>query len=374
MNKKKNNYRSIVLCILSIVLVVTSFIFIKKVKVQFDLSIKPVDAEYGKDLYFADPIDTYKSFNNYSYPFETILQLEIGADSTKIGFPFNLDNTLSDEEKLSLDSINELYFSDKELDIDKILADEVFLKKINVLVYELSKRNNTKYFSQLDMTDPSLRFITCIPNSASILLNSAGLDITPEEITEYMMGNIPEYNKEYLNILDYVKLNYGNSLNQYIEDKKLYQIFWVFAYGMNIYPKIKNSDYKLCVSYIDIDKIYEYIDKRNIGMVISTYLPYLIHTDWEPNDRLSLKGGHAVYIRDVLKLKVIENGVSKYRIIGVVIEDTFGNPNSYYETNDGHGIVIPIDKFKKCIKTEYTDTRKSYSSDSKIRVMYLDKK
>jgi hypothetical protein len=186
---------------------------------------------------------------------------------------------------------------------------------------------------------------------------------------------IPELQNEY-NAMVNLAISYGKWTKSFINDRTLYQIAGIFAYGVNLYPVIKESDYQLKFSYKSLSWIYEYIQIHGTGVLISTFLPYLVYSDWNPNtdNRLEFKGGHVVYLRDVLLLKIKEDDKIYRRFLGVIIEDPFGNPNTGYELLDGHGSILSIDKFNTCVKTRYTDEKKVYYSDEDIRVMYWIKK
>jgi hypothetical protein len=363
---KKIDLRFLITAICSIVALALVLFLASKVKIQMGLKITHTEDSFISEGELYSPIDGL----NENDGFQTALELEIGLNLTKLTYPSEINELIEDDDINLIDEFNKLYFTESEsYDVDTLLKDEYFLDRLYELTQIILKKNNTKYYNQRLFEIESLRNVTCQPHSLVISAQSIGLEIKPLEFIEYFIGDVPELKNEYKALIEYAK-TYGDWTQSYIDNNKLYQIAGTFVYGVNIYPAVKESDYVLKFGYKSLNWIYEYIQTYGTGVLISTYLPYLVKDNWKEEDKLKLKGGHVVYLRDVLQLKIKEDNKIYRKFLGVILEDPFGNSNTDYDLLDGHGNILPINKFKQCVKTEYTDKRRSYHSDEEIRVMY----
>ena len=367
---KKTDIKFLITAICAVVALALTLFLASKIKIQMGLKITHVDDKFINEGELYAPINGLKENDG----FQNALELEIGLNLTKLTYPSELNETIEDDDIELLKAFNNLYFTNtNKTDLESLLEDQYFLDRLYELTQIILKKNNTKYYNQRLFEINELKNVTCQPHSLVISAQSIGLEVEPLEFIQYFRGEIPDLQNEYKALVEYAK-TYGNWTKSYIDNKTLYQIAGTFVYGVNMYPIIKQSEYELKFNYKSLTWIYDYINNYGTGVIISTYLPYLVKTDWEEEDKLKLKGGHVVYLRDVLKLKIIEKGRIYNKFLGVIIEDPFGNPNTDYNLLDGHGNILPINKFKQCVKTEYTDKRRSYHSDEDIRVMYWTKK
>lgn len=363
---KKLDIRFLITAICSIVVLALVLFLASKVKIQMGLTITHTEDSFLSEGELYAPIDGL----NENDGFQTALELEIGLNLTKLTYPSEINELIESDDIALIDEFNNLYFTEmNNYDIDILLKDQYFLDRLYEITQVILKKNNTKYYNQRLFEIESLRNVTCQPHSLIISANTLGLEIKPYDFIQYFRGKIPELDKEY-NAMITLAESYGKWTKSYINDRTLYQIAGIFAYGVNLYPIVRDSDYELKFSYKSLSWIYEYIENHGTGVLISTFLPYLVRNDWIPDDRLTLKGGHVVYLRDVLLLKIKEGDKIYRKFLGVLLEDPFGNSNTDYDLLDGHGVILPIDKFKQCVKTKYTDKKKSYYSDEDIRVMY----
>lgn len=371
---KKIDKKYLISTVISIVILALSVIFSNKVKLQMELSVKHTEKILSE---FVREENLYKKNINLNEKdgINSILELEHSINLTKLNYPSNINSKIEEDDLKLIKEFNSLYFIDNEnIDLNNLLKDISFLNRLYELTTKILKTNGTIYLNQRESSDPSIAYNSCMPYSASISLNTLGIETDPDELTHYFKGELKDYNIQYKTIQNYARKNFGNWVNKYINNNKLYQISDILKFGINIHPDVVNSAFIMKFGYKDINWIYDYIQSKNIGVVISTYLPYLVRKNWGITNRKKLKGGHAVYLRDVLKLKIKEKDSIREEILAVIIQDPFGNPNTKYNLLDGHGVLLPIDKFNLCVKTDYTDNRKPYSSDSKIRVLYWDKK
>jgi hypothetical protein len=369
---KKIDKKSLITSIISIVLLILSLVFSNKVKLKMELSVLHTESSIviEKDNKLYKPIDGLNEKDGIN----DVLEIELALNNTKLYYPNVVNNKIEEDDIKLIEEFNDFYFIDKEVDTEDILKDVNFLNRLYELTTKIIKRNDTKYLNQRLSSDPKIAYNSCVPYSATIGLQTLGIDINPDDLTHYFKGELKEYALQYHSIVDYAVRNYGNWIETYVRDRKLYQIFGVLKYGINIHPKVMKSKYYLKFGYKNINWIENYINKNNTGLVISTFLPYLVDNKWEPENKTKFKGGHAVYLRDILSLNIKENDYTSKEILGVILQDPFGNPNTNYDLLDGHGVLLRIDKFQKCVKTDLTDNRKFYSSDDEIRVLYWDLK
>jgi hypothetical protein len=327
---------------------------VKEAKVQFENGIRKIqDGLYAIEEEFdeGDKIITLKedafSVVDTEIDFEDGLQnieIEKGLNEQKHGFEAIEDGFLEDSKK-----------NGKKLDeiwgIEQELSDFNFDYNFNYRFSHTHKQHlyrlNIKYFNQRNIK--RIGHIICVPSSATILLSGLGYNIDVKSLINFFKSDV---------VIEYAKTHCGTWIEKYIKENKLYQITGIFCFGLNEYMKKHYPEfpYKLDYNYWDLKQIIDYLE--NYGLMSATYLPSWVL-------RQERKGGHMIVITKVYR---DYNG----NVIGLGINDPFGNPNAHYSGKlgrDGHNVIISLDTMLKCMKSYNDDHDKGVNY--LYRVLYL---
>jgi len=245
-----------------------------------------------------------------------------------------LDGNLSDQKENSI-KFDEIWGIEHGVDFDiNTVIDDGFINRIEYMHEQLIYRIDWKYINQ--RTVPKIGNVVCVPSSAVFLLNALDCDVTIYDVLKYFTDN--------KKINDYARKLFGDWINEYIKNNKLYQITGTFTYGLNLlleehYPDFQ---YRIDYDYWSVNEIADYVE--SFGLMSATFLP-----NWVLKGERT--GGHMVVISKVYR-------DFEGNVIAFGLNDPFGNPNVKYKNDrgwDGKNVIISIDDMLTVMKSYRDD-------------------
>ena len=299
-------------------------------KIKIEVKELKVEVERGNERNISLKEDAFKVID------ETNIEMEDGLSNTEIekilnnhkygneGIP---DGEMGDQ-KQNIEKFNYMWGIENGYTIDNDFKDRLSYTHTQHL-WQIG----WEFFNQRSI--PKIGNIICVPSSAVLLLNALGYDVDIKDVLDYFKDNEE--------LINYVRSVFGNWIEKYISENKLYQITGSFTRGLNMYLEehYPNFPYRLDYNYWTIEQIAEYVE--NFGLMSATYFPsYVLRNERE--------GGHMIVISKVYR-------DWEGNIIGFGINDPFGNPNVKYKGArgwDGHNIVIDLRTMVRVMKS-YND-------------------
>jgi hypothetical protein len=328
-------------------------------KFQIEKGIQKID-ENLEQLVQMESGNTYRielKEDAFSVIDDTDIEIENGLDDTEIekaldnhkydGFT-NIDGDLSDQEK-NVEKFNYMWGIEEGWNIEDIF-DEDFKDRLSFTHRQHTYRINWNYFNQRETEN--IGYVICVPSSAVILFNA--LSDTSIEVMDVI-----NYFSESEDIEKYARAIFGNWIEKYIENDKLYQITGIFTYGFNLFleDNFPEFEYHLDYDYWTILEIADYIE--SFGLMSATFLPSYVREG-------TRTGGHMI---------TITKGYYNYDgdLIAFGINDPFGNPNVAYRGErgwDGKNVVVDINTMRTVMKSYRDDHGKGASY--LYRILYFE--
>ena len=292
-----------------------------------------VEVERGNERNISLKEDAFKVIDDTEIPIEELedglsrVEIEKILNNHKYGDEGIPDGDMGDQ-KQNITKFNYMWGIENGYTIDHDFKDR--------LSYTHSQhlwQIDWDFFNQRSI--PKIGNIICVPSSAVLLLNALGYDVDIRDVLNYFKDNEE--------LITYVRSRFGDWIEKYISQNKLYQITGSFTKGLNMYlsDHYPEFPYQLDFNYWTIGQIAEYVE--NFGLMSATYFPsYVLRGERE--------GGHMIVISKVYR-------DWEGNIIGFGITDPFGNPNVQYRGArgwDGHNVVIDLRTMVKVMKS-YND-------------------
>ena len=369
----------LIIFIVLFIVVVLQYVFFKKIVIDVKLTAKRHIENTQSELGNGDKEEDnnsnkwYRKIDNINTidGINTIEELKVFLNNTKLDFPIRENNRWLDSDINYMNKYYSLYDKCYTLEdfkeVNLVLNNIVFNSRSMLTLQLIVNKNGMPFYSQRLLSNPDYWYVTCVPTSFSMIYETATEKyIDPVHITDFFRGKLISAIDEYNKIISYAK-TYGSWIDKYIREKKLYQISGVFIYGINLYLDRYFPDipYDLDLDYVSKNWMITYIENTHLPILIATYLPSLVRSGWTVR-----KNGHATVLRDFLYN--IDNKTGYLNLIGVILQDPFGNPNTSYKLLDGHGIILSMEHFNTAIKSQKDDFKNSLWADPNIfRVMYL---
>jgi hypothetical protein len=267
------------------------------------------------------------------------IEIEEALDNHKYSGYTKIDGDLSDQKE-NVEKFNYMWGIEEGWDIDKVFNHD-FKDRLSFTHRQHTYRIDWDYFNQRDT--PDIGYIICVPSSAVILFNA--LSDTDIEVME-----VVNYFAESKDIENYACAIFGDWIEKYIKENKLYQITGIFTYGFNLFleDNFPEFEYHLDYDYWTVLEIVNYIE--SFGLMSATYLPSYVREG-------TRTGGHMITIT-----KAYYNNEGDLMSFG--INDPFGNPNVAYRGNrgyDGKNVIVNIDTMRKVMKSYRDDHGKGAS-------------
>jgi len=253
----------------------------------------------------------------------------------------NIDGDLIDQ-KGNVEKFNYMWGIEEGFDINTSF-DENFDNRLLFTHKQHRYKLPIDYFNQRDTEN--IGYIICVPSSAVLLFNVlSDIDIEVMQVIDYF--------SESNDIKNYSRYYFGEWIEKYIKENKLYQITGVFTYGFNLFlqDNFPDFEYEIDFDYWTIPEIADYIE--TFGIMSATYFPSYVREG-------TRTGGHMITIT---KAYYDYEG----NLIAFGVNDPFGNPNVAYRGDrgeDGNHVIIDIDTMRTVMK--------SYRDDHGVGASYL---
>lgn len=279
------------------------------------------------------------------------IEIEKILDNHKYAGETNIDGDLTDQN-VNAYRFNYMWGVEQGItneDSYMLLFDDYFKQRLTYTHQQHIYRIDWEYFNQQEI--PEIGNVICVPSSATILFNS----LSEENIDVRGLIDFFQNNEQ---IQDYARSIFGQWIEKYIRENKLYQITGLFTYGFNLFIDMNFPEfcYKLDYDYWSIDEIADYV--QDYGLMSATYFPSWVRYG-------KRYGGHMVAIT-----KVYYDFNNNLLAFG--INDPYGNPNVSYRGErglDGKNVIIDIKTMETVMKSYYDDHNKG--SDKLYRILFF---
>lgn len=278
------------------------------------------------------------------------IEIEKALDDHKYDGYSRIDGDLSDQ-KINVEYFNHVWGVEKGFGANTTFDNDFKNRLIHTHRQHIYKLD-IDYFNQREV--PEIGYVICVPSSAVILFN--GLSDYSIDVTE-----IINYFSDSETIENYARAIFGNWIEKYIKEDKLYQITGIFTYGFNLFleENFPDFEYKLDYDYWTMLEIANYTN--NYGLMSATYLPSYMRNG-------TLEGGHMIAIT---KSYYDFEG----ELIAFGVNDPFGNPNVAYRGirgMDGANVIIDIEIMRTVMKSYKDDHGRGASY--LYRILYFKNK